>query len=367
MVRGMDKKKLLIVVLLVAVGVIFQILIQDIPNFFENKRDGILIDNIYSNDFILKEKQFKNLSEITIDNPAGNIFIESSKTEINYINATIVVFHKDKIEAEKTRNTISITFEEKSNKLMINSKFKGSFPLNRVRINYTLKLSDKSLLIVTNANGIINASKIKSSMKITNIKGRILLNEIEGKIFIKEAKDNDVIISDCSNIIANLVNTTTKISKTSGNIDLFAKGGKIRIESIDNTKSIKIDSRQSRVSLSNIKNKKINIKISYEDIFVKNVSTNNIDLFLKNSNLVIDPIASINRININALDAKIILKKNVNVLPKYIIDLNYGEITGAINKLNITKKKHSQQMTSHTGKPEIIIKGEYSDVKLIEK
>ena len=367
MVRGMDKKKLFIVILLVASGVIFQILIQDIPNLFKNKNDGILIDNTYPNDYVLKQKQFKDLSEITIDNPAGNIFIERSETEINYINAVITVFHKDKIEAEKIRNTIIILFEENSNKLKIHPRLKGSFPLNRVRIKYTLKLSDKSLLIVNNANGTINASKIKSSIKITNINGRILLNEIEGKIFVKEAKDNDIVMSDCSNIIANLVNTTTKISKTSGNIELFAKGGKIRIESIDNTKNIKIDSRHSRVSLSNIKSNKININISYEDIFVNNISTNNIDFFLKNSNLIIDQIAGINRININALDAKIILKKNVNIIPKYIIDLNYGEIIGTINKLNITKKEHSQQMTSHTGKPKIIIKGEYSDVKLIEK
>jgi len=114
----------------------------------------------------------------------------------------------------------------------------------------------------------------------------------------------------------------------------------------------------------------INIKIFYEDIYIKDLSASRVDLSLKNSNLVIDPIMSdnIKKTIIDAIDTKIVLKEKKNVSPLYIFDLKYGNITGEIDKeLHIIKNNHNQQAKSIKGSPEIIIKGDYTDVKIVKK
>ena len=361
----MDRKKLLIVIILIAFGVIFQILIEDGLNIFKNKSYQ-LIDKKFPNNFVLDKKKFELLSTIDIINPAGNVFIKRSETNFNYINTAVKVFHKDKKEAEKIRKSIDVLFINNKDKLKIYSEHKNNFPLDRVRITFEIKLCDKTMLTINNSYGIVNALKIRSTLNITNKGNDIKLKDIDGKIFINKAEDNNVIIENCSDIIANFINSKATISKSSGNIEIFSIGGKIKIDSINNDKDIKIESKQSRISLSNVKINKINIKISYEDIFIKDLYVDNLDLLLKNSNVVIDPIKENNIIKtiINGTDAKILLKYKKKIYPNYTINLNYGDVKGNIDKLKITKNGHILKVHSKIGNPEIIINGKYTDVKI---
>ncbi len=369
MVVEMDKRKLFLVILLIAAGVVFQILIQDGFSLFSNKVDYKLIDKNFPNDYKLKREQFKSVSAIEVENFAGNVLVERSGNEYNYIDITIRVFHKNKEEAEKIKNATSVSVKKTDKTLKILSSTQKDLLYNRVRIYFIIKLSDKSMIKINNSNGIINVSKTNTPLNITNIKGDIKLSEIKGKIYIKKALENNITILNCSDIKANLFNSTTYISNSSGDIELFSKGGKIKIASIDNKKNLRIISKQSRISLSKIKNNNINIQIYYEDVFVKNISSTNIDFLLKNSNLVFDMITenNNNKTSINAIDAQILLKPYPNISPKYTIDLTYGNILGDINKLKIKKNNHKTQVTSTNGRPDIIIKGEYTDVKIIKK
>lgn len=369
MAMEMDKRKLILVILLIAAGVVFQILIQDGFSLFSNKTEYKLIDKEFPNDYILKREQFKSVSAIDLDNFAGNVLVERSNNEYNYIDITIRVFHKNKEEAIKIRNATSVSLKKTEDILKILSATRKELQYNRVRVNFRIELSDKSMIKINNSNGIINVSKTNTPLNISNINGEIKLSEIKGKIYIKKALENNITILNCSDIKANLFNSTTTIVNSSGDIELFSKGGKVKITSINNKKNLRIISKQSRISLSKIKNNNVNIQIYYEDVFVKNLSSANIDFFLKNSNLVFNPISenNINKTSINAIDSQILLKFNPDISPKYTIDLTYGNIIGDISKLIINKNNHKTHVISTKGKPDIIIKGEYTDVKIVKK
>jgi len=366
----MDNKKKFYIILLILISTLY-IMFQNDFSLLNTKTDYRIIDKNFINDFEIKINNNDTFTQslIEINNLAGDILVDGSTQKKNIIKVKIRVYHKNKHRAEKIKNLISVSLKNKNNHALINTVYSQEKLFKRVRVIFTIRLSKNSKLIINNAYGLIKATNINTSLNISNKNGSIALSNIDGKIFIKNSDNNNITIKDSSDIIANLFNTSTVINNIKGHIEVFSKEGRIKLKNINSEeKNIRIVSEESDVSLSNINVKYANIKISYADIYVRDSNIVQFDVALKNGNIIFNPIKTgkTKLININGLYSKIILKYNNNISPCYNINLDYGNIKGSINGLCIKKNSYTEKLSSKFGSPTIIIRGNYSDIRIIK-
>jgi len=364
----MDKKRTFLILILISLGVLFQIFFNNGFSLFDKSPEDLI--EVQSNyyDYIFDNKIIKS-DIIEIINLTGNILVEGTDNEKSIISTKIKIFHKDKKEADKIIKKINLTVDKQTNTTVFASKFKDSKMFRKVEINYTVKLSKGTKIIILNSNGNIEVSNIRNKITLSNSNGNILLSKIKGDIFIKHSKNNTVKINKVCNISANLINSSTEISNSIGNIKISGENGLIKLKNIlTNEKEIKIVFRKGDISLTNIKNKKSDIKISFGDLFIKQVLSKDFDLKIINGNTVINSneYKTKRTLRIFAKDSSIIIKSDNVLYPRYIFNLEYGKISGNINDFKIIRDGQFERLNSTQGNPNIFISGKYTDVKIIK-
>ncbi len=368
----MDKRKFLSLSILIAIGIIFQIFIHDGFNLFNSKNKTELI---YKNSpvvFPMVDKTIPFNGDFQINNPAGDIILESSEDDQSHINITARIFHEDKNDAVKIRNDLRFSLKTEKGMQQVRFDSEKEFPYQYVRLTYRLKISKKAHIFVTGQLGKLDVRSLNSPLEVIGDALHINIEDAKRKIFLKKARNSQVNLDGCNEIVANLIDSTSIITSPKGNIKSFCKGGSIKITAVDNPKqAIGITSKQSRVSLSGIVNDSIDVNISFEDVFIKQVQSNTMLVKQKNGNFVLDlaPNQAENHaqtISVDAKDAKILIRQQTKQNPSYTIDLTYGEIRGDRYQSEILKRNHTQKLIKNDGLPKILIRGEYSDVKITE-
>ena len=382
----MKRKEIFIVIALIIFGIAYhfyksgEIDLITKNGFYIGLNSTKLLDKNNQNNFIEKEINLHGIKKIKIINIAGEIIIERSKDNTTIIKPIICIYHKNKSLAKEIYNKIKIRSEKSKEKIKIEVDSNEKFPYRRVRVKFKLLIPETVELNLFNRYGNI---KLKNAGKNINI------NEKHGNIFVSEINSNLNIIHKYGKI---------KLNKISGNIDIKSKHSKL---SIINSFFIKIESEFTKVNLENIKDdieisnshslinmKKIkgnitinsrhckikmdniifgylNIKNSYEDVDLKNISGNNLYLYINNADLNLNFNEIKEQININSNYSDITIKYPKSANPSLNISTKYGKIKNYTKtKFTIIKQKYNQVLSYQRENPEIIINDSYGDVYL---
>ena len=130
----MKKKEWLVIFLLIAFGLIYQIVekgkirfSKDFSYYSDEKR---LIGSQFA-EFFEKEKIFQKVNEIVIENPAGEININRSKDGQVRFLAFFRIYYSNKSDVDKIYKKTSIKTEFHENELKISSRYLSGFQIGR--------------------------------------------------------------------------------------------------------------------------------------------------------------------------------------------------------------------------------------------
>ena len=412
----MKKKEIVIVVLLIAFGFIYNAVEKGKVRFAEDfslaLNERSLVSVQYA-EFPQQEKVFPATEQITIDNPAGEIVIDRSTDGQAHLWTFFRVYYTDKADVEKISRQAKVHAGVETNELKISVDYPALFPYKRLRIHFRLLIPEGAALAVSNHEGNISIRHGGKSVLIKQEKGNVFLEDIlaaaqlelragnldakniAGKIIV-DARYGDVRIENAAalqmkgkhgNISLKNITNDVFVEHAFGDVTLDGAGqaeihgrhSKIVARHIKNSVKItstfqgifvesihgdiQLSSRSGRVEMRSVDAKNIIIENSFADIAVVDCSGENVNILLKNGNLNFQDSRISDRMNIESQQANIHLSLGVLADPLFTIKTVRGRIFNhSSTALEIYQEKDEYFANRNGQKPEIIINNHYGDI-----
>ncbi|MCG2812186.1 MAG: hypothetical protein L6428_12150 [Candidatus Aminicenantes bacterium] len=414
----MKKKEWLVIFLLIAFGLIYQIVekgkirfSKDFSYYSDEKR---LIGSQFA-EFFEKEKIFQKVNEIVIENPAGEININRSKDGQVRFLAFFRIYYSNKSDVDKIYKKTSIKTEFHENELKISSRYLSGFPYRQLRIHMQLSVPENVVLAITNHEGNVVIRNTGKNIQLNQENGNLLLENIpsglqvelkNGNAHIKNIEEHVEAITSRANVFVENV-LSLRLQGRHGDYSLKRIKNNAFIEHaygklvLDDAAKVEIKARHSNVIARNIRNG-ITVTNKYENIFIENIagdihiasrlskidllhvlgqnvviensfadinisdySGENLDILLKNGNLNLQVKNAINRINIESKNAELILGFGLLIDPTFNIKTKHGQIYDHLS-LDLEKyEEKADRFANRSGeKPEILINNTYGDIHL---
>lgn len=416
----MKKREVIIVILLIAFGVLYNLYEEgdiDIVFFDECTISPTrLHDRHHPVLFPQEEIQRTDIRRIDIENTAGEILVEKSQDNTTTIKPVIQVYHKDRNKAEDIYHKIKIVTRAADGRIDINTESKGKFPYKRVRVQFKLFIPEDVELGLYNRygdidirdagkdislnerHGDIRVQNIVSKLKIYHRYGNVNLGHITNTLDLN-SQQGKITIKDISALKLNCVHSRVSITgvkdetkidhasyctlevENANKLSIHGRQTRIRLKNIKNgvniknshqtismneiSGDIKIMTRNCRIRLAKIAAEAFTLKNSHGRVAVEDISGTDLDLAVSNGDLDINFTSVAGRINIKNRHSDILLSYPAGVVPSFNIDLKYGKIINRTSReFSILKEQHRVSFSSAEGKPEIIINDSYGDVIL---
>ena len=382
----MKRKEIFIVIALIVFGIAYhfyksgEIDLITKNGFFISLNSTKLLDKNHQNNFIEKEINLHGIKKIKIINIAGEIIVERSKDNTTIIKPIICIYHKNKSTAKEIYNKIKIRSEKSKENIKIEVDSNEKFPYKRVRVKFKLLIPETVELNLFNRYGNINiknagknininekhgnifASDINSNMDITHKYGKIKLKKISGNINVK-SKHSKLNITNSLSIKIESEFTKVNLENIKDDIEISNSHSPINMKKIKG--NITINSRHCKIKLDNIISEYLNIKNSYDDVYIKNISGNNLYLYISHADLNINFNEIKEQININSNYSDITIEYPKSTNPSLNICTKYGKIKNYTKtKFTIIKQTYNQLLSYQGENPEIIINDSYGDIYL---
>jgi DUF4097 and DUF4098 domain-containing protein YvlB len=414
----MKKKEIVIIVLLIAFGFIYNAFekgkikfVDDFSLYFNEKR---LISEQYL-EFPQKEGIFQAPNKITINNQAGEITIDKSADNQVHLLSFSRIYFSDKGDVEKISQNARVIAEVKNNELKISGDYLTAFPYQRLRIHFQLLVPEGVVLAVSNhegsvsirhcgknvflqqENGSVVLEDIPSSVQVEIRRGKLDVKNVAEKIAI-DAQQTDIMLENVSalrlkgrhgNYALKKIKNNVFIEHIYGDItlddagqaEIFGRHSKIVVRNISNginltnafesifleniNGDISLSSRSSKMEIRRVNAKNMVVKNSFADITITDYSGETLNILLKNGNLDFQGKNLSGRLNIESRQAEINLDLGVLTDPLINIKTKHGLIyNNSPIALDIFGEKDESFANRSGQKPEIIINSHYGDIHI---
>jgi DUF4097 and DUF4098 domain-containing protein YvlB len=414
----MKKKEIVIIVLLMAFGFIYNAfekgkikIVDDFSRYFNEKS---LISEQYL-EFPQKERIFPKTNKISIDNPAGEITIEKSADGQVHLFSFFRIYFSDKADVEKVSQNASVLAEIENNELKISGDYLSAFPYKQLRIRFQLLVPEGVVLAVSNHEGNVSIRQSGKNIFLQQENGRVVLADIpsavqveirRGKLDAKniaeniaiDAQQSDIMLENVSAVRIKGRNGNYSLKKIKNNVfiehaygditlddaeqaEIFGRHSKIVVRNIRNgihltnafesifleniNGDIRLSSRSSKIEIRHVHAKNMVIENSFADIAVEDYSGESLNVLLKNGNFDFQGKNISGRLNIESRQAEINLALGVLTDPLFNIKTKHGRIVNnSPIVLDIFQEKDESFANRSGQKPEIIINNIYGDINL---
>lgn len=414
----MKKREIVVILLLVAFGFIYQAVEKGKIRFlhdFSYYSDERQLTGSQFVEFSEKEKIFKGVGKIVIANPAGEIDIKKSDDGQVRLLSFFRIYYSDKSDVAAIQRKITIQTDLHDSELKISGQYPAAFPYRRVRIHLQLSIPEDVALAISNhegdvvirgsgkniqlhqengnlvlenipsglqldlKNGNANIRNIAEHVDIRASRADIVLENVpslrlrgkHGDYSLRKIKNNafiehtygKLVLDDAaqveiegrhSYVIAKNIKNGIVLTNTYENIFLESISGDIRVAS-----------RLSKIDIQHVSGRNVVIENSFADINIADYSGENLDILIKNGNLNLQVKNAVNRINIESKNAELILGFGQLIDPTFNVKTRHGRIYDQLS-LNLEKyEENADSFANRSGqKPEILINSSYGDIHL---
>jgi len=424
----MKKREVLIVVLLIIFGVSYSAFKDKEKDFnllfFDECSVGFhstsLRDRQSPNPFPQEKMRYTGLLKLQIDNPAGGIEVFKSPDNDLVIEPEIIVYHRDKTEAEKIYREFKIDAAQTAGHLKIETKYKGDFPYRRARIFFKVYVPQEVEINLWNRHGDIaisdtgknvfldlkhgniRAKNIPSTLTLRHRHGRVILADITGAVDLFSQHNQEVTIENIGPLKMNVSHATISIKGVEGNTevvkvshctldmengqgftmdgqhtpltlknmrgDVGIKNSHSRIHLQDIKGKIEISGRHCRVKLDTIEASDLKVKNSFDATEIAGFQGNTIDIDQSHGEINITWLTLGEKLNIVGAHCDIHLSYPSDVGPAFDVQLNYGKVINHTDQaITITKNDGRTSLKTGGGSPQVVIQGKYGDLVLNNK
>jgi hypothetical protein len=418
----MKKRDVLGILVLILAGIMYNFYIKNGEVVFfdgcsmsskkltQKKHQNVFVEKI------IHYPEAKDIKQITIDNPAGDIVIVKSKEGSVSIEPIIKVFHKNRERAKKIVKQIKIIPRKTEKKIAINIETDKEFPYRRVRLGFKCQVPQDIELDIRNRYGNIDIENVGKKISIDQYKGDLFIKNIDSnlkvkshhglvriynigdvvelssnfsrvkirnvpllklkcsqaKVWIDQVEDtidttyagySSIVISDAGKLKINARHTRLKLKNIKDYIEIKNSHAYINMENI--LGDINIKSRECNIVLNKISIDNLFINNSYNDIDINDISCKNIDITLDHGDL---------NLTLKKIQEGIIAKtRHAEVVFNYPTDLNlFFDINSNNGKIinrtstnfTITQKDQKYILKTNEGLPKIDISSDYGDITL---
>ncbi len=412
----MKKKEIVIVVLLIAFGFIYNAVEKgkirfsdDFSRYFNEKR---LIGEQYA-EIAQQERIFPAPQKITISNPAGEISIDKSADGQVHLLSFFRVYYTDKADVEAIgRNAISDAKIE-NNELNISGNYAADFPYKQLRIRFELLVPEGVALAVSNHEGNISIRQAGKDIFLRQENGNVILKDIPSSVEIKikrgnldvrnitgsvavDARQGDIFVENAhalhvqgrhGNYSFKEIETDVFVEHAYGEIVLDGAGqaeisgrhSHIEIRNIKNgvrlgnsfqsvfleniDGDVRLASRSSKIEMRHVNAKNMVVENSFADITITDYAGDNLNIILKNGNLILKSKRISDRLNIEARQANLDLTLGMLTDPTVNVKTLHGRIVNqSALDLEVFQERGESFANRSGQRPEIIINNSYGDI-----
>lgn len=356
------------------------------------------------------------IDKLEINNPAGDITVEKSKDGSIRIQPVIRVHYKNKKKAASIAQKVEVLSRQNGNKLMVGVDSDGKFLYRRIRIDFTCFIPEQTALklktrygsvdvsdagrdiVIDQKDGDLFVKNIASGVTATHRDGRVRLYDIDEAV--------ELSTRDAKGKIKNVASLLLKCRHSNLTISGVAEETEITDASyssleIENTHHLYVDARHTHLDLDDIKDSvritnthagiimkniaaninvtakacavsldasrsdSVIIKNSFNDIDIRNVSAQLLDILLKQGDLDVTIAGIEEKINIKGEHADITLKYPATLTPGFNITADNGKIKNNTSVDYTVQEDHQRRIINTAGsKPEVVVDTLYGSVTL---
>lgn len=415
----MNRKEIFLVVFLLVFGFVYYFIHEVDFGFIQGGRPSFESTRLASEsyfEFLLPEASFSGVTQVTVINPAGSVWIEPSGDSQVHCRATARIYWRSRRQAEKLWKSFVLSREAAGGELQIHAGLNTSFPFNRLRVQIEIQVPEAMRIAVDNGIGLFRASHIAGSIELRQNLGRAELEGIRGDVrldcrYVKiEARDVSgqlsIAGSYCDVAVARArileaqthfgtlevegIDEKAVLKKTFGRIavsrarDVAIDAQDASITARDVKNSLQIRDRNERIELERIEGNVrifstncpvvlrdcrgdlLDIRSSIEDVRVEGYRGVRAYVQVKNCGLQFRFAAIEDRLEIEARYARVQVEYPAALRPGFDIAQRHGSITGLDLPAEAAGRLQEQPefLQKIQGKPEIVLRSEYSDIVL---
>ncbi len=343
----MRKKEIVIVILVIAFGIIYNISESEgFKGLFQgNWGNKSLRDKDHPVSF--PQEQFRipademDVTALKIDNPAGIIEVKKSNDGSIIIEPEIRVYHKDKKKAEKLLKKYAVNIKKtEAGTLRVTCRADGHSSLRRARFIITCQIPENIQLRLINAMGDVS---------VNDAGKKIYIRQAHGELFVKNIQ---------SDVTAKSAHSNVRIYDVSESVDLTANHAPSKVR---NTPYLKLKSSHSKVIIKGI-SQRLSVKRAY-------YST----LEIEDANDVSIPKAKHTKMQMTNIKNGVTIKRNSHAPitltqvegDVYVTGSNCQIQMDHITADNLTlRNKHNDSILNHITVKNLKAKTEHGDVSL---
>jgi DUF4097 and DUF4098 domain-containing protein YvlB len=414
----MKKKEIVIIVLLIVFGFIYNAFekgkirwTDDFSRYFNERR---LVSEQFV-EFPQAERVFPAPGKITITNPAGEIHIDKSTDDQVHLSGNLKVYYSDRADVEKISRNVLIQAENENDELKVSAAYASAFPYQRLRIRLDLLVPDGVTIHAGNSEGIVSVrhggkniflrqengnvilADIPSSVEVEIRNGDLDVKNIAGNIAI-DARQSDIVLENVSalqvtgrhgNYSLKKIKTTVFIEHAYGELtldgaeqaEISGRHSKIEVRNIKNgvrlsnafqstllehiDGDVHLESRSSEMKIRHVNAKNMVVENSFADIAIADYAGENVNIILRNGNLIFQGKNISDRLNIESRQANIELVLGPLADPTFNIKTSHGRITNQSSLDLELFGERDESFANRSGqKPEIIIHNSYGDIHI---
>jgi hypothetical protein len=413
----MKRKEIFLVVILVAFGVIYQAVEKGRVRF---SRDF----SFYANDrrpkgtrfseFPGQDLQFPDVSQVRVENPAGEVTVENSSDGLVHLAAKVRVYHSGKEDSAAAARNAEVRTDLDAGILKVSVRAPSPFPYRSLRVLLHLRVPAGIPLSVRNQEGDVMVRGTGKDLRIDQENGDLILENIpsrsrlqlkngvarmrglpEGTEIIAAHARVDIEEAASLNLDGRHVEFSVRnvsgdavvemaygklIADGVGRLEIRARHGNITARNIrggasvtnkyettrmeDVSGDIRIFSRSGKIDLRRASGNVV-IENSYANIAIAGFSGASLDVLLKNGNLELSAADVSDRVNIKARYAELDLSFAALIDPTFSIKTVHGRISAAPRLgLDSFQDKEEAYANRDGQKPEILIHNTYGNVRV---
>ncbi len=385
----MKKKEWLIVIVVIAFGLIYNLVKKGDGVFFGgcNYEGRRLMDRGSETSFpaeACKLRAEDGIKQVKIDNPAGDIVVGKSDDGDIHIQPVIRVYHRKKAKADKIAKAIGISCRKTGGGIMdVDVVSEEAFPYRRVRVSFKCLVPEGVALDIKNNYGNVDIQDAGGDVTVASGYGELFVKNVKGAVEIAvrhgEARlyeiDGHLKLASRSTPVKIKHVASLKMRASYDKVSIEGVRGKSNVEyagyctlEIENSGPVVVDGRHLRLKLAGI-NGDVRVNNSHGPINMERISAGTIDILGKQCRIDLEKITTgllvINNKHNHVDIREASCKKMQAGLRNSDLDLELLDISGDINikgknsdimlalpkdaqpALNITT--HQGQVTNRTG------------------
>jgi len=412
----MKKREIVIVVLLIAFGFIYNAVekgkirfVDDFSRYFDQMR---LVSDRYS-EFPQNEKIFPAPRKITIANPAGEITIEKSADNQVHLFSIFRIYFLNKDEAGKIAQNAQVLSKIEKDELTISGDCQPVFPYKRLRIRLQLFVPDGVILAIDNREGIVSIRRCGKNIFLRQENGNVVLEDIPSTVQLEinhgnlhakniaenisiETRQSDIFLENAAALRFHGRHADCELKKISGNVwiehsygritldgaeqvEMFGRHSQITVRNIKNGLKlsnafdgivlenihgdINLSSRSSQIEMRQVVAKNMVIENSFANTAIEGYSGEILNARIKNGNFILQASTITERLNIESRYAKIDLILGTWKDPIFNIKTTHGRIYNQSSfAMDIFQEKDESFANRSGQKPEVVINNIYGDI-----